>query len=307
VHSGSLVLLVGAAAVVAVVHSILPDHWVPIALVARTQSWSLVRVARISALASGGHVLASLGLAWVIALIGLRFQRLIDTQQGHIIGGVLVLTGLGLLIWNATGHGDDHSHDTASHVGADQADEPGHEHGDDHPHHGHAEVEATAHESAEHEYDPHDHQHTGTAVPRQSGPRANVEDHLHEHEHPGLMHTHAHRHEAFIRERAQLLAQRSQQRTLAARLATIAVPFGVAASPDLTILPVALAASAYGAGAVASVLVIFGAVTMATFVALTLVATAAGYQIKGLWLEKHANTVTSLVLIGIGVVAYLGF
>jgi len=46
---------------------------------------------------------------------------------------------------------------------------------------------------------------------------------------------------------------------------------------------------------------------MATFVGLTVIATAAGYQMQGEWLEKHANTVTSLVLIGIGIIAYVGF
>lgn len=96
-------------------------------------------------------------------------------------------------------------------------------------------------------------------------------------------------------------------RSLGRRLAGIAIPFGVAASPDLTILPVALAASAVGRAPVAGVLVVFAAVTMAMFVVLTVLATLAGYQIKGEWLERNATTITALVLIGIGVVAYIGF
>jgi hypothetical protein len=85
------------------------------------------------------------------------------------------------------------------------------------------------------------------------------------------------------------------------------VPFGIAASPDLTILPVALAASAVSGLMVAGVLVVFAAVTMATFVGLTVLATLAGYQIKGEWLERNATTITALVLIAIGAVAYIGF
>ena len=84
------------------------------------------------------------------------------------------------------------------------------------------------------------------------------------------------------------------------------VPFGVAASPDLTFLPVAAAATAYGSDLVAAVLVAFAAFTMATFVGLTVVATAAGYHVKGEWLEENANTITSLVLIVIGVIAFIG-
>ncbi len=37
--SMQIFLLVGAATVVAILHSILPDHWVPLAIVARTQRW----------------------------------------------------------------------------------------------------------------------------------------------------------------------------------------------------------------------------------------------------------------------------
>jgi hypothetical protein len=124
--------------------------------------------------------------------------------------------------------------------------------------------------------------------------------------HGRVIHSHAHRHEAFIDERRQLLETKSREQGLAAGLATIAVPFGVAASPDLTLLPLALAATAYGTGTVVLTLGVFSIVTIATFVGLTVAATAAGYQIKGDWLEDNANTITALVLIVIGVIAFIG-
>ncbi len=231
-HATSIALLVVAAASVAVLHSILPDHWVPLAVVARTQRWSLLRVARVSTLASAGHVLTSVVLGGVIAVVGLQFQREIDVQQGHIVGGVLVLTGLGFLVWGLTGHGHGHDHE--------------HNHGQPHE------------QSDDHE----------------DGPTVETA---------------------------------STEQPLARRLAAIAVPFGVAASPDLTILPVALAASAVGGVTVAGVLIVFVAVTMATFVGLTVLATIAGYRMKGEWLERNATTITALVLIAIGIVAYVGF
>ncbi len=86
--SASVPLLLGAAAAVAVLHSILPDHWVPLAVVGRTQRWSLVRVARVSALASAGHVVASVVLAGIIAAIGLQFQRQLETQPHCLTGKV---------------------------------------------------------------------------------------------------------------------------------------------------------------------------------------------------------------------------
>jgi nickel/cobalt transporter (NicO) family protein len=247
--TSSVMLLVMAAAAVAVLHSILPDHWVPLAVVARTQRWSILHVARISALASAGHVLASVVLAGVVAVVGLQFQHQLDVQQGHLVGIVLVLTGLGFLLWELTRHSDRQAagHGHSHTLGVDRAY---HQHGHDDQHHSH-----------EHE----EHEEHG------SEPAGAVE------------------------------------RSLGRRLARIAIPFGVAASPDLTILPVALAASAVGRAPVAGVLLVFAVVTMATFAGLTVLATLAGYQVKGEWLEQHATTITALVLIGIGVVAYVGF
>ncbi|GAC1637878.1 MAG: hypothetical protein NVS4B11_39990 [Ktedonobacteraceae bacterium] len=282
-HTSSLLLLLGAAATVAILHSILPDHWIPLAVVARTQRWSLLRVARVSAVASAGHVIASLVLGGIIALIGLQFQRALDTQQGHIIGGILVLTGLGFLLWGLFGTSHGHSHTGEGHTHDHdfehtQSRIEAHEHND----HGHGHEEKHEHNEHEHNHEV-EHDHT---------------DHNHEEE----AHAHNHPHE-----RDYTPTKPVTQQTLAGKLAAIAVPFGIAASPDLTILPVVLAASAVGGGAVLSVLGVFSVLTIGTFIALTVLATLAGYQIKAAWLENNANTITSLVLIAIGVVAFIGF
>lgn len=281
-HLSPLTLLVVGAATVGVIHSVLPDHWVPLAVVGRTERWSLLRVGRVSTLAAVGHVLTSVVLGGVVALVGLQFQKQIETQQGHIVGGVLVITGLGFLAWGLTGHGHAHDH------GAESNQPPRD-----------AEYAQRARNSTGDEMETHDHQHSSAEVA--------TAVHTHEHSHHGKKHSHRHSHDAFVQARAELIATHSSQGTLVGHLAAIAVPFGVAASPDLSFLPFGLAASAYGATSVAWVLAAFAAFTIATFVGLTVVATAVGYQMRGEWLEKHANTITSLVLIGVGVVAYFGF
>ncbi|MHB8646692.1 MAG: MntP/YtaF family protein [Thermomicrobiales bacterium] len=252
-----VLLLILTGGLVGFLHSVLPDHWVPLAVIGRTERWSVLHVARVSALASAGHVAASVILSAIVAAVGLEFQHQIETEQGRFIGVVLVFTGIGFLVWGLTGHGHSHSHDVGH----------GHTHSHEHPH--------------EHE---HDHSH------------AEVEAHAH-----GSAHTHPHADE---HERARVDEPRQP---LARRLGGVVVAFGIAASPDLTVLPVALAASAVGIGAVAGVLVSFTLVTIATFVGLTVIAMLAGYRIKGEWLEKHATTITAAVLIGIGVVAFVGF
>jgi hypothetical protein len=84
------------------------------------------------------------------------------------------------------------------------------------------------------------------------------------------------------------------------------VPFGAAASPDLTILPVFLAATAAGAAAAVGALIVFSAVTIGTIVTLTLIACFGGYQIQGQWLDRWGNAFTALVLLVIGALVLSG-
>jgi len=84
------------------------------------------------------------------------------------------------------------------------------------------------------------------------------------------------------------------------------VPFGAAASPDLTILPVFLAATTAGVATAVGSVVIFATVTIGTIVGLTLAAVRGGYQIRGQWLERWGNALTAIVLIVIGALVLTG-
>ncbi|HTX13388.1 MAG TPA: hypothetical protein VME22_32520 [Solirubrobacteraceae bacterium] len=232
--------LLAAAAGVGFGHAILPDHWVPLAVLGRTRRYPLSRIARLSSLAGVAHVLVSIVLGAVIIAIGLQFRSTIQHAQDAIIGCILIATGIGFLALELTGHGHHHDHD--------------HRHDHDHDHHDH-----------------HDHQ-----------------DHHQEHDHHAKHHTSA---------------------PAAGRLsglAAVMVPFGAAASPDLTILPVFLAATTAGLATAVGSIVVFAAVTIGTIVGLTLSAARGGYQVQGEWLERWGNVFTAAVLSVIGLLVLLG-
>jgi nickel/cobalt transporter (NicO) family protein len=233
--------LLAAAAGVGFGHAILPDHWVPLAVVGRTRRYPLSRIARLSGLAGVAHVLVSIVLGAAIIAIGLQFRSTIEHAQDTIIGCILIATGIGFLLLELTGHGH-HHHDHDHHHG-EHGEHGDHDPGDPHHHHD----------------GEHGHHHDDVPAPRRLG-----------------------------------------------GLAAVMVPFGAAASPDLTILPVFLAATTAGiATAVGSVL-IFAAVTIGTIVGLTLAAARGGYQIHGQWLERWGNVFTATVLATIGLLVLLG-
>jgi len=224
--------LLAAAAGVGLGHAILPDHWLPLAVLGRTRRYPPGRVARLSGLAGVAHVLVSIVLGAVIIAIGLQFRSQVKGAEDTIVGAILLATAAGFTIVELSGHGHHHDHD--------------HSHENDN----------------EHEY-----------------------EREHEHEH-GEAHD-------------------SQRRGLSG-LAAVMVPFGAAASPDLTILPVFLAATAAGAATAIASLAVFAVVTITTIVTLTLLAYSGGLQIKGDWLERWGNLVTALVLAVIGALVLTG-
>jgi len=250
--------LLAAAAGVGFGHAILPDHWVPLAVVGRTRRYPLARVARLSGMAGVAHVLVSIGLGAVIIAVGLQFRSTVQSAQDTIIGCVLILTGLGFAILELTGHGHHHGHDHSH----DQGQRHRHDHGHHRDDHAHARDHDPGH--------PHPHEHPHL-------PSATVSD-------------------------ERVVAGESRVRGLAA----VMVPFGAAASPDLTILPVFLAATTAGVSTAVGSVVVFAAVTIATIVGLTLLACFGGYQIRGRWLERWGNVFTAVVLVAIGALVLAG-
>jgi nickel/cobalt transporter (NicO) family protein len=233
--------LLAAAAGVGLAHAILPDHWVPLAVVGRTQKYPLARVARLSLLAGVAHVLVSLLLGAIIVVVGLQLRSTIESTQNTIIGVVLILTGVGFAAFELSGRGHDHSH-------------------------------------------AHGHSHAPEDDPSRAQGHAHLRPQLHS-----------------PRESDVIVARRESR---VRGLAAIMVPFGAAASPDLTILPVFLAATAAGVFAAVGSLVVFSVVTIGTIVALTLLACFGGYQVQGQWLERWGNIFTAGVLTTIGVLVF---
>jgi len=133
-------------------------------------------------------------------------------------------------------------------------------------------------------------------------------DDPHEHGHgaaraPGAA---SHRHEPAPPGPRSALEPRGPGQGRVRGVASIMVPFGAAASPDLTILPVFAAATAVGAGTAVGSLIAFAAATIGTIVALTLIAVSGGYRMRSGWLERRANHLTGAVLIAVGALVIAG-
>lgn len=129
-------LLVGAVAAVGVLHTMVPDHWAPIALIARQQGWTRLQTVRAAMIAGTGHVLSTLAIAIVVWIAGVAFAQKFGGWVNTLASLALVLFGGWIAIsalrdmhrgGHDRGHGHNHDHEH----------EHGHEHGHSHDHGGH--------------------------------------------------------------------------------------------------------------------------------------------------------------------------
>ena len=246
----TLPVLLLAAAGVALGHAVMPDHWLPLAVLSRTRLYRTGTVARLSLAAAVAHVVVSLLLGGVVIAVGLQFRATVAGHADLVVGGILLATGAVFLLLELRGKGHGHAHAAGTH---------------DH----------------EHEHEHHEHgvrSEGGTAVLDRRG--TSVLD----------------------RRAARAQPQASGGRGLAALL----VPFGAAASPDLTILPVFLAASALGAGAAIGSLAVFAVVTVGTIVGLTVATALGANRLTAPWIDRSANLLTAGTLLLIGALVVSG-
>ncbi len=111
-------MLVAAVIAVGVLHTLVPDHWVPITLIARQRGWTRMQTARAAFGAGLGHTLSTLAIGLVVWVAGV----VVAERFGTIVSLVSSLALIGFGGWIAFGawrelrdhehrHEHAHSHD----------------------------------------------------------------------------------------------------------------------------------------------------------------------------------------------------
>lgn len=115
-HASLFTSLALAAITVGSLHSLAPDHWVPIAAVARARGWSRVRTTRVAFICGLGHVTVSVLLGLLALLFGNQLFKSFGERMVSVAGLLLVGFGMAYAIWGLRGalahriHGHHHHH-----------------------------------------------------------------------------------------------------------------------------------------------------------------------------------------------------
>jgi threonine/homoserine/homoserine lactone efflux protein len=115
-HTSLFTSLALAAVTVGSLHSLAPDHWVPIAAVGRARDWSRGRTARVAFLCGFGHVTVSVLLGILALLFGEQVLRSFGERMVSVAGLLLIGFGVVYALWGMRGamahrlHGHHHHH-----------------------------------------------------------------------------------------------------------------------------------------------------------------------------------------------------
>jgi len=275
-NTAPALLLLAAVVAVGVLHTMVPDHWVPITVLARQHGWSRAETARAAAQAGFGHVVSTLIIGAVIWVLGVataqRFGGVVDTLSSLALigfGGWFVIAGLRERHHAHGGHHHGHTH-------GHMHDHDHHDHGHDHDHnHGHG------------------HAHGETMIRHV---------HLHRHENrPPHIHLHAHAYAtahpitAAI-ERDPPLHDHHHKATGRGALLLI-----LGSSPMIEGVPAFFAAGKFGAGLIVAMSLLFAASTIATYVVLCTVSAQGLERVRLGALERYGEVLSGgfIALVGL--------
>ena len=105
-----------AAISIGSLHSLAPDHWVPIAAIARARNWSKGKALRVAFLCGFGHVTVSVFLGLLALLFGAQLFQSIGERMVSVAGLLMIGFGLAYAIWGLRHtfahrlHGHHHHH-----------------------------------------------------------------------------------------------------------------------------------------------------------------------------------------------------
>jgi hypothetical protein len=91
-------LLIGAVIAVGILHTLVPDHWLPIALLARQFKWTSARTAGAAAVAGLGHTVSTLAIGVVVWLGGVALAVRFGNVVSLLAGAALIAFGLWIAI-----------------------------------------------------------------------------------------------------------------------------------------------------------------------------------------------------------------
>ena len=87
------IVLIVSAALSAILHTLVPDHVIPLAMIGRTQNWTLKKMGGVTLIAGVIHISVSMGIGAVALIASAALSRVIANSTQQISGLLLIAFG----------------------------------------------------------------------------------------------------------------------------------------------------------------------------------------------------------------------
>ena len=77
-----------------ITHALIPNHWIPLVVLSKTEKWNRFETAKITAIAGISHTLSTILIGFLIGLLGYKLNELFNTIGSLYAPIVLTLLGL---------------------------------------------------------------------------------------------------------------------------------------------------------------------------------------------------------------------
>lgn len=97
----SYYVLLASTFSIAFLHALAPDHWMPFAVIAKSQKWSRLKLLAVTFLAGIGHVGSTILIGIIGILLGFSLSKLsaAESHRGEIALWLLIGFGIAYTIW----------------------------------------------------------------------------------------------------------------------------------------------------------------------------------------------------------------
>ena len=89
--------LIGATFFIALTHAVMPNHWMPFALVGKGQKWGLTKTLLVTAIAGLGHSITTSLIGFIIAVLGFQITAHAEAIVEPLAGIVLIIIGIAFI------------------------------------------------------------------------------------------------------------------------------------------------------------------------------------------------------------------
>lgn len=117
----TLILMISSA-MAAILHTLVPDHEIPLAMIGRAQNWTLRKMAAVTLIAGIIHISVSMGIGTLALLASVTLAEYVAASAQQVSGFLLIAFGLlyALVSWRRKqgGHSHFHGHEHTQHAGS---------------------------------------------------------------------------------------------------------------------------------------------------------------------------------------------